>query len=39
MIITATQIKITSILGYLRFFPVAARTKQQLRKSDGYFLG
>ncbi len=35
MLITATQIKITSILGYLRFFPMAVRTKQQLTEVDG----
>ncbi|MBL1262019.1 MAG: hypothetical protein COB33_016035 [Thiotrichaceae bacterium] len=35
MLITATQIKITSILGYLRFFPVAGRTKKQLAEVDG----
>ena len=35
MIISATQIKITSILGYLRFFPMLSRTKQQLEAVDG----
>ncbi|VAW90465.1 hypothetical protein MNBD_GAMMA17-1035 [hydrothermal vent metagenome] len=35
MIITATQIKITSIIGYLRFFPAAGRTRQQLTEVDG----
>jgi len=35
MIISATQIKITNILGYLRFFPMAGRTKKQLAEVGG----
>jgi hypothetical protein len=35
MIISATQIKITSIIGYLRFFPLVSRTKKQLARLDG----
>jgi len=35
MIISATQIKITSIIGYLRFFPLVSRTKKQLAEVDG----
>ena len=35
MIISATQIKITSIIGYLRFFPLVNRTRKQLEEVDG----
>jgi len=35
MIISATQIKITSIIGYLKFFSALSRTRKQLSEVDG----
>jgi len=35
MIISATQIKITTFIGYLRFFPLVSLTKKQLAEVDG----